>query len=303
MTMLTLHIPLRTPREKGFFNADPNPQSLLGRDAKLIVERSSPYPYLVIDGILARDAERVLDEIQRCLTWAAVRLDQGILTSRGPIQRTTAGIFDGQFPTAYPQGVQAHPMRIDASQRGEESSTRLFAALNEGATKTKLARIGKANPLLIAAELFATADFEVSPNSQFLLLSSVFEVLANPKDRPKTCTNLVDKLLERAKVMEKSATPTMKIALQELRNSAIHLKRESITGAVRKLATKTSKVLGDSDPVVAGKKAALLYGKRSKLVHRGQSVGWGDVVEIRKLVRECIAVEAQCYNAIRERFP
>jgi hypothetical protein len=52
-------------------------------------------------------------------------------------------------------------------------------------------------------------------------------------------------------------------------------------------------------PAVAGD----LYVKRNGLVHRGESVSWADVAEFRKLAREALAVEAECYERIRERFP
>jgi hypothetical protein len=103
-----------------------------------------------------------------------------------------------------------------------------------------------------------TADFETSTNSQFILLCTVFEVLANRK-RPK-----------------------------------------SITGSLRKLATKASAVLGDPKPKQAGEQAANLYRKRGDLVI---SVTKSDVADIRKLVRECLAVEVGCYNDIRKPFP
>jgi hypothetical protein len=95
----------------------------------------------------------------------------------------------------------------------------------------------------------------------------------------------------------------MKEALKSLRDPAIHLKKESITSSVRKLATKASRVLGDPKPEKAGKRAAAIYGKRSTLVHEGNSVRPADVAELRKLVREALETEVGSYERVRERFP
>ena len=95
----------------------------------------------------------------------------------------------------------------------------------------------------------------------------------------------------------------MEEAFKALQDAAIHLKKDSITSSVRKLATRTSHVLGDPDPAKAGKRAAALYAKRSQLVHKGKGVTPADVHKLRTLVREALAVEAECYDHIRERFP
>jgi hypothetical protein len=42
---------------------------------------------------------------------------------------------------------------------------------------------------------------------------------------------------------------------------------------------------------------------RSSLVHRGESVTWAEVKDLRTLVREALAVEVGCYEWIRKRFP
>jgi len=60
---------------------------------------------------------------------------------------------------------------------------------------------------------------------------------------------------------------------------------------------------GDVNPASAGKKAAKLYDKRSELVHSGKSISLSDLLELRTIVREALAVQADCYEHIRERYP
>jgi len=69
------------------------------------------------------------------------------------------------------------------------------------------------------------------------------------------------------------------------------------------LARKTAVALGDADPSQAAKAAGSLYGKRSQLVHFGKSVTHADVHQMRRLARECLAVEMGCFHSIRERYP
>jgi hypothetical protein len=198
-------------------------------------------------------------------------------------------------------------MRIEGDHRNEEPSTRLFAALTEGATQTALAKPEVKASLLLACELFGSVDFEATSNAQFLMLTAVYEVLASPKKRPKPCVDLVQELLDGAKKSQEIAAARgeeiVEDAFKALQDSAVHLKKESITSSVRKLATRTSKVLGDAEPDNAGKRAAALYGKRSQLVHNGKHVDPVDVHELRTLVREALAVEVGCFERIRERYP
>jgi hypothetical protein len=232
---------------------------------------------------------------------------QGNVTDHEPLKHSEHGTFGGQFATAIPTGISPKPMGVRASIRDEEPLTYLFAALTEGANQTALLKPDVDPTLLLACELFAGADFEATANARFLMLASVYEVLANPKKRPKPCQDLVEQLLDSAKKSEETAAANgereLKEAFRALRDSAAHLAKESITSSVRKLATRTSHVLGDVEPRKAGKRAVELYGKRSRLVHKGEDVTHAEVHELRTLVREALAVAAGCYDRIRERFP
>jgi hypothetical protein len=305
MVDLTLLIPMQLPPQHGFFNPHGMPKpTLLGLPAALKIQ--PPYCYLEVREVPAEQAEQVLEQVRNCLKWAAVRLDMGMTTDREPLKRATAEISDGRFATAFPAGSEPAPIRATTSHRGEEPSNRLFAALNEGGGNAEIVRSIKKSTLL-ACEFFAAADFEIIANAKFLILSTVLEVLADPKPRPALCIYLVQQLLENIRTAEKIAKrdtdgPTVE-ALEGLRNAVVHYQKESISISVRKLATSTARVLGDRQPEKAGRDAVALYGKRSNLVHGGESVSWGDVAQLRKAAREAIAVEAGCYDRIRERFP
>jgi hypothetical protein len=300
MATLNLHIPLSLNPEHGFYSQRNKSEILFGFSIRLKSDR--PYTYLEFQNVPPEQADDLLERFRRCLPWAAVRLDFGILSDHERIKHVESGTFDGQFSTAYPTCSNAQPLRIDSNHRSEEADLRLFAALREANEKTKLGCAIPGSPLVIASELFAAADFEVTPNSRFLLLATVFEVLANPKTRPEVCVVLVQELIDKAKKAENTEDHKRKDAFKALRQSAEHLKQESIRSSVRKLATKASETFGDPEPERTGKRAAELYDKRSDLVHEGHSVTWADVAEIRKLVREALAVEAGCHEHFRERI-
>ena len=131
-------------------------------------------------------------------------------------------------------------------------------------------------------------------------------MLSDLKPRPALCIYLVEEFLENIrkaeKIAKRDADGGAAEALEGLRNAVVHYQKESIASSVRKLGTNTARVLGDPEAEKAGKAAAVLYGKRSNLVHGGEST-WGDVAQLRKVTREALAVEARCYVRIRERFP
>jgi hypothetical protein len=304
MPRVNLHIPLGLTRQKAFFDPGQQQPALFGFPAKLRSEAG--YFYLELANVPQARAESVLERARRCLKWASVRLDIGILTDRDPLKYSNAEVFDGQFATAFPVGAIPRPIRMAGHHTSQEPSTRLFAALQEAATRKNFLRGGKGS-LALACELFELSEFEATANAQFLMLTSVLEVLAKPKKRNTRCIRLVDELLKVAKAAQqlaaKQGRDDVEEAFKSLRDSAIHLKKESITGSVRQIAIATSKALGDAEPKTAGKRAATLYGKRSKLAHEGKQVTWGDVGELRQLVREVIAVEAGCFDRIRDRYP
>jgi hypothetical protein len=305
MANVTLLIPLQLPQQHGFFNPDGTPQAtLLGFPVGLRLQ--SPYCYLELRDVPDARAGETLKQVRNCLKWAAVRLDMGMSTDREPLRQATAAISDGQFATAYPADIEPNPIRVAGSHRGEEPSNRLFAALNEGSVTAGIAKPTKQSTLL-ACEFFAATDFEITANAKFLMLSTVLEVLADPKPRPALCIYLVEELLKKIReaeaIAKRDRDKDAAEALEGLRNSAAHYEKESITSSVRKLAAKAARVLGDPDPEKAGKEAAALYGKRSNLVHSGESVTWADVAQLRQVAREALAVEVECYDRIRERFP
>ena len=317
MSFLTLVIPLQLPPHNRFFQDRLAPQKLLGFDARLRLEPPPgsareamlgppPYAYLELQQVPADQVNEVFESAVRCIKWAAVRLNTGILADREPLRRVDTQIFAGQFATAYPAEMQANPIRVEGSERNGEPSNRLFAALSEAASKAQIASPSAKKTTLLACEFFATADFEITSNSQFLMLCTVLEILADPKQRPTLCIYLVEELLEniqKAQTIASQDDTETSEALEGLQNAVVHYKKESITTSIRKLGTKIARTLGDLEPEKMGKQAVALYTKRNNLVHGGENVTSGDVSELRRLTREALAVEIGCYDHIREHFP
>jgi hypothetical protein len=141
-----------------------------------------------------------------------------------------------------------------------------LAALKEAEGRKSFLR----GSLTLACELFAAAEFEATPNAQFLMFTSVLEVLAKPARRYARCVRLVEKLLAEAKSAQeraaKEGSAEVAEAFKSLQDSAKHLKNESINGSVRRLAVATSRALGDPEPKNAGKRAAALYGTHDEYV-------------------------------------
>jgi hypothetical protein len=98
----TLHIPLHLTSAKRFFNPNAATAEFLGFAARLSLEQP-PYCYLVLDNVPLAESEAILERARRGLTWAAVRLDMGIMTDREPLKQTGDAAFNGQFATAIPR--------------------------------------------------------------------------------------------------------------------------------------------------------------------------------------------------------
>jgi hypothetical protein len=173
MPHVNLHIPLRLTEQKIFFDPGLSPETLFGYPAKFKVDKG--HFYLELANVPCGKAADVLERTRSCLKWASVRLDIGIRTDHEPLKHAQASTFDGQFATAYPPGTNANVIRIGATCTTEEPSTRLFAALKEGASRKNFLR----EPMALACEFFAAGEFEAIANAQFLMFTSVLEVLAN----------------------------------------------------------------------------------------------------------------------------
>ncbi len=82
MGVVNLSIPLRTPRENGFFLHAGTPQKeLFGYSLGMRVQE--PYAYLELRGVPADAAADVWTRVRALLPWAALRLNFGIRASEG----------------------------------------------------------------------------------------------------------------------------------------------------------------------------------------------------------------------------
>ena len=226
--VVNLSIPLRTPRENGFFlHAGTPPRELFGYSLGMRVQE--PYAYLELRGVPADAAADVWTRVRALLPWAALRLNFGIRASEGDLQIADAPVFDGQFATAYPAALTPRPMRIEGNHQTQEADTLLFSALMEGATVQAIVEPNARPELRLACEMFASVDFEASYNAQFLALISILEIMAKPAPRPPACINIIDDAMVRMK-SEADGTddPALRQALLDMRKGASHWKAESI---------------------------------------------------------------------------
>jgi len=303
VALINLSIPLRTPQENGFFIHNGSPQKRLF-GYPLLMRVQEPYAYLELQQVPFEEAADILRKVRLILSWAALRLNFGILSGEGDLQLEDGPIFDGQFPTAYPAHLDPRPVRIEGNHQTQEADTLLFSALIEGAQLHTLMGPTARPELRLGCEMFASVDFEASYNAQFLALISILEIMATPAPRPERCVDIIDEAMARM-MHEAEATkdPALRQALLDMHKGAHHWKAESIRSSIRRLAVDASRTLGDPNPDAAGKSAVKLYDKRSLVVHEGQTASVKEAQDARQLVREVLAIEAGSYQHIRERFP
>ena len=309
MAFVNLSIPLRTTSQNGFFiHGDSSPRYLLGHAVRMRLQE--PYVYLELQNIPSEVAPDLLDKIRLIVPWAALRLNFGILSAPGDLRDLhkadfdgQKADFDGQFATAYPAHLTPQPARIEANHRREEADTLLFSALIEGAELQRLIGSDARPELKLSCEMFASVDFEASDTAQFLALISILEIMAKPAPRPARCLEIIDSAMAQMKSEAEAATdPELRQDLLDMHKGAVHWKAESIRSSVRRLAVDTSRTLGDAAPESAGKSAVKLYDKRSRIVHGGETATADEAREARRIVREVLAVAADSYHRIRERF-
>jgi hypothetical protein len=303
VTTFDLIIPFRTANQDGFFNATgTHPRTILGHSVSLLI--ADPYLYLVVQNISHEEASAFLKSVRRLIPWAALRLDFSILLEPGEIQATDSLLFNGHLPTLVPHGNSAQPIRMATNHQSKEADSRLFSALSEANEIPLLTQPPPDGIVELALEILTLVDFEATPNAQFLSLTSALEILSRPGDRPQICIDLIHDMTARLDETIRSANPDEQQALKDMKTTATQFWiKQSFRSAIRALAIKTADRLGDPDPAASGKNAANLYDKRSKLIHRGQSVTTADVKQVRQLLREAIGVKLDCFHHIRERFP
>ncbi|MCA1542035.1 hypothetical protein I6F18_18930 [Bradyrhizobium sp. NBAIM32] len=303
MAMVNISIPLKTAHGDGFYQAKGvAPKNLFGYRLGLKID--NPYLYLVLENVPSEVAAEVLEKVRALLPWAAVRLDFGILAAKGDLRFTDAAIFDGQFPVAHGPDITPSPIRIESNHKTEEADALLFSALVEGSELDAFDPLKLRKKFRLACEIFASVDFEASANAQFLALISILEILADPAPRPGQCISIIEDAMTRMKDEAKAAGDTLiRQALEDMHRGAEHWKKESIRSSIRRLGTDVSRKMGDADPAAVGRAAVNLYDKRSLVVHEGVGASLRDVADTRKIVREAIAVEADCFEHIRGRFP
>jgi hypothetical protein len=143
---------------------------------------------------------------------------------------------------------------------GKSAKTFVETIANEFARPTQLS-----DKQVVAAELYSSSFFDVSPRSRLVTLVSAVEALLDLKERPRAAVDLVKLFKDHMK----------KAALDEATKSALHgslerLRRESVGQCGRRLAEELLR-----DREYAGKRAAKFYSFcydiRSQIVHDGHA--------------------------------
>jgi hypothetical protein len=281
--VVNLYIPLLFPDDSGFSAREIlAAQSLLGNPVRF--PRLEPLDGIEVLGIPQNRAQSIADQIHKLLPWVSVQLDFGIRANPQMVRHSDTGFFDRNAPATYPATLSAKPISASARIQRIEPATKLIHFIEQAASATSLSSASQT--VQVAFDLFASVDFESSPNARFIVLTTALEILAAPLPRPPECVALVEKWCKEANYSGRvSHDSNLKQALKSLADSAKYLKRDSFRGSIRHLVERAAIEAGINDPDGQGKLAATLYDARSNLVHRGSSIQLGKLDQLRQIVR------------------
>lgn len=128
-----------------------------------------------------------------------------------------------------------------------------------------------------AFRLFSDVDFEATPDSKFVLLSTILELLSVRKARDKQAQELLDKW----------KTDARKAKRQDLAHAVDLMRSESIGTSIFELVSEAAKAAGCEEKVAKAfsESARDAYRKRGKLLHAGVSVSKEELSTLRSIVR------------------
>lgn len=212
-------------------------------------------------------------------------------------------LVDAQFPTLYPSGGDLKLTRATTGFQNQEGDTLLFWLLNQARQMESLLPSNLGRRLKVALEIFASIDFETSANARFVGLTTILEMIAAPAPLRAERVAIIHGTIEEIDLAIASALASgdreAADALEGLRNSSQHWRKESFRSSVRRLVRAVADAFGDADPKARAREAIVLYDKRSKLVHDGISISWADLLALRELVRKSLAFAAGHPQLIR----
>ena len=285
------------------------PMEISGYPATL--ERDMHLHVLKIEGVpTEQDAENLLAKLGGGLLWAAVTRRVGLRfdLSLGPVTwcedpeqaaanifRSSSvervdGLYDGSGTTIFPTSKKMVRMTgANATVTLGENPNSFLTAVNEGAALPSAETIISDAKLKLAVETYCSSHFEASVNARFLTLMTVLEVLNPLKDEPEKVRRKLDEWIEEAHKLaaEQSEGPDQQ-SFQSVASRLGYLKRMSIQRGLRTLVTDLLQRDGHPDAAEIGAKIPDLYGKRSDLVHEGDSNLGQSISDLEDIVRKTL---------------
>jgi hypothetical protein len=215
------------------------------------------------------ELEAILEDVFLMIAQASVALDVSIRPTREPFSILVKGErADLDNLCAF------HSGEMPMAQLGDKSfQIGLPVELLSNALGQELSPNGSFSAL----QLFMDVDFEASPDSRFVLLSTILELLAERVLRDTEAQELIDK-------WKADAADSKRHDLAQ----AIDLMRsESIGSSIYSLVTEAANKAGCSEDHTKdfAKSARDAYRKRGKLLHAGISVTKDELSLLRSIVR------------------
>ena len=129
----------------------------------------------------------------------------------------------------------------------------------------------------VAFRLFSDVDFEATPDSKFVLLSTILELLSVRKARDEQAQELLDRWKADA----------MQAKRKDLAQAVDLIRSESIGTSIFELVSEAAKAAGCEEKVTStfSESARNAYRKRGKLLHAGVSVSKEELSTLRSIVR------------------
>lgn len=245
--------------------------------------------YLKVRGIPHAHANDVFENLKTCLRIAAVGLGFGVQPKPGDLSFVEGELVDGSQPIAFegdkaPSILEGSVLHVDGFD-----GRNLLHFLNEASRSPAFENSEAGARLDLALEIYESVEFEATANAKFVSLTSIVEILAEPQKRPQACLDVIDRAIAEMDYLVAESKGETKEALCRMRDSAsMNWKNESINSSVKRLAAEAAEAAGDEDPKAFGREATRLYGIRSKLVHRGESVSEAALSAMRKLVNRLL---------------
>lgn len=143
---------------------------------------------------------------------------------------------------------------------GSVSSSVLINAIEASLNSDKLIADAK---LKLALDIYRSSFYEDLPNSRFLSLITILEVLSPKGDKDDNAQRLIDKWDEERKSLLETCEKGHKQSLKDLGNALKFAREQSIRSSIHDFVLAE---LGDTEKAKAAK---YWYDVRSKLVHDG----------------------------------